>query len=648
MPHLSRAVFGCFIFFFSVFQVTATAATRDTQRQQFQQAMGAIAADDMARFYALEAELRSYVLHGHLRFALAERAIEQGGLEAAKRKAVNLEKEFHGTFIAWRLMRAYRQRLRDEEQWQLFLDSGALPSTPKMLCETLRAKEVLGTLSSSDPDLLPLWDKRSWEGDCDWVMQRQLAAGQVSAKYLWKHVYALLNSGRLTQATAFKQHFNRRDQALIQAWIEGHTEPAVALADKRWHDDSELNRRVFKHLISRLSRSDAVAARRYWAEAHQLGRYDGETRHEAARTLSLRAASDYEAEALKWLRWLPVEAQDKASREARDRLAVRLGEWQEVRDAIEVMSAAERELSDWRYWDAVAKDELGLKAESKAALSELADTRSYYGFLAADRVAKPYKMHDLATPQNSVLRKALQSRADVQRMREYLFVGMRGEALAEWKALLRVIDAEQRAELSLIALDWGWYDRAIVTNGRTAYNDDLRVRFPFAYQKTVQEQSALHNLAVPWVYGVARRESLFQPEVRSGAGAIGLMQMMPATAKDVSRRAGKKLYTGALEDPEFNISLGTFYLRYLLDRFDDQQVMATAAYNAGLSRVPRWLADEAMSADRWVESIPFRETRDYVKAVMAYATVYDWRSDGRVDTRLSERMPPLPAGGESK
>lgn len=642
MSHLNRAALGCLLLL-STLQHPAQAATRDTQRQQFREAMAALAEDDMGRFYALEKNLRSYVLHRHLRFALGERAIEQNDLPTAKRKALALEQEFHGSFLAWRVMRTYRQRLREEQQWQLLVDSASLPSVPKMTCETLRAKDELGILQASDPDLLPLWDKRSWADDCAWVMERQLAAGDVSAKYLWKRVYALMDAGRLEQTRDFKKQFNTRDQAIIQAWIEGHTEPAAALADSRWHADTELNRRVFKHFISRLSRHDAKVARRFWAEAHEHKRYDEETRNLAAHRLSMRAAGDYEAEALKWLRWLPADAQDKSSREARVRLAVRLGEWQEVLDAVEALSGDEKELSDWQYWAAVARDELGAKSTAQAALANLAKTRSYYGFLAADRVGEPYQMDNVATPVNGSLRSALQSRADVQRMREYLFVGLRGEAQAEWKALMREIDVAQRAELSLLVLDWGWYDRAIVSNGRSGYNDDLRVRFPFAYRDAVQRESDKHDLSLPWVYGVARRESLFQPEVRSGAGAIGLMQMMPATAKDVARRAGKRLYIGALEDPEFNIALGTYYLRYLLNRFDGSQVMATAAYNAGLSRVPRWLAKEPMLADRWVESIPFRETRDYVKAVMAYATVYDWRLDGRVDVPLSQRMPTLPA-----
>ncbi|MGB0866066.1 MAG: transglycosylase SLT domain-containing protein, partial [Granulosicoccaceae bacterium] len=618
----------------AVASVSLQAATRDTQRKDFKLALAAIEAGDMAGFYRAESKLRNYVLHDHLRFLLAQRAIKQGDLSTARRKAQRFESEFHGNFLAWRVMRTYRERLREEEQWQLLLESAAMPSAPAMTCETTRAKQQLGQLTSKDPDFQALWEKRVLSDDCAWVLEQRLAQGDVTSKYLWRRVYTLMARGRLKQVQVFKKHFNSRDQALIQAWVKGHDQPAEALADSRWHANNELNQRVFKHLISRLARRDAVQARLFWGQAYRAKRYDESTLNHAARTLGLRAASDYVPDALDWLRWLPSTSQDKRTREERARLAVRLGQWQQVLEAVEAMPSAQRQIADWAYWKAVAQLELGQTSNANNAFAALAKKRSYYGFLAADRIGKAYAFEHSPTPSRPALRAKLQAREDVQRMREYLFVGLRGEAQAQWKAVIKALDTEERAELSLLVLDWGWYDRAIVSNARTAYSDDLRVRFPFAYRDTLKDEAARNRLSWPWVYGVARRESLFQPEVRSGAGAVGLMQMMPATARDVAQRTKKKLYTGALENPEFSLALGTYYLRYLLDRFKDHQVMATAAYNAGLSRVPRWLDDKPMLADRWVESIPYRETRDYVKAVMAYATVYDWRSDGEVDVRL--------------
>ncbi len=628
----------------ALFVLTARAeSTREVQRDQFRRALSALKADDMAAFYRLESSLRSYVLHPYLRFALGARRIQEGELAGAQAKAMQLEGEFHGSFLAWRTMRLLRDRLRDEERWQLLLDTASLPSAPEMPCASLRARHVLGQLQRSDAALAQLWQQRQWQPDCEWVLQRRLAAGEVAVSNLWQHVYALMDVGLLERAATFKQYFNRRDQALIQAWIDGHDKPADALADKRWHADTALNRRAFKHFISRLSRLDARAAREQWGAAFRAARYDAETLNAAARTQSLRAASDSIPEALDWLKWLPQAVQDSRSREASLRLAVRLGRWQSIVEFADKLPDEEATRSEWRYWLAVAQWELGAQEQARQGFLALSRLRSYYGFLAADRVQQPYAMHYEATASDAKLRDTLQARADVQRMREYLFVGLRAEARAEWQPLINKLSVPLRAELSLMLLDWGWYDRALASNARTGLHNDLRVRFPFAFRDSIQAAAQQHELPLEWVFALARRESLFQPDIRSAVGAIGLMQLMPATAQDVARRAGKKMSVGALENPEFNIALGTFYLRYLLNRFDQHPLLATASYNAGLSRVPKWLGGEATAADRWVEAIPYRETRDYLKAVLASSVVYDWRLDGALDQRLSDRMPVLPA-----
>jgi|GEM_PF-3539704 len=276
------------------------ASSRDAQRESFKQALEALSDDKLGDFYASEKGLRRYVLHDYLRFALAERAIEEQSLGLARTKALRLEKEFSGNFLAWRVMRAYRARLRKEEQWRLLLDSAQLPSAPAMRCETLRAKAELGELAANDPQLIALWEKRGWAKDCAWVAERELAAGRVTSKHLWSHLYALMNAGRLQQVDALKQHFSASDKAVIDAWQKGHKSPEQALADSRWHENTAFNRRVFKHLISRLSRTDAAAARLAWGKARSAERYDEETLNAAARTLTMRAAGDYYPKALDW------------------------------------------------------------------------------------------------------------------------------------------------------------------------------------------------------------------------------------------------------------------------------------------------------------------------------------------------------------
>ena len=162
------------------------------------------------------------------------------------------------------------------------------------------------------------------------------------------------------------------------------------------------------------------------------------------------------------------------------------------------------------------------------------------------------------------------------------------------------------------------------------------------YRSEVAKASAEHRIDPAWVFGVMRRESAYIRDIRSSAGAIGLMQLMPRTASYVARLQGKEDWRGDLTDATTNISFGTHYLRYVMNKFDDHQVLATASYNAGPHRVDQWLRDSETDSDVWIDTIPFTETRRYVRAVMAYAAIYEFQLNGKPQ-RLSTKLRTVPA-----
>ena len=193
-----------------------------------------------------------------------------------------------------------------------------------------------------------------------------------------------------------------------------------------------------------------------------------------------------------------------------------------------------------------------------------------------------------------------------------------------------------------MAQRWGWHSRAIATASGTGLSNDLALRFPLPWRDAFERLSLEARVDPTLAYGVARSESLFMPDVASAAGAIGLMQLMPATGRDTARLA-RIPYRGqhSLVDPETNIALGTRYLGRMLERFDNNPALAAAAYNAGPHRVEDWLPQEMqLPADVWIDTIPFRETRRYVRRVLASDTVFDWRINEQ-PKRLSARMPPV-------
>ncbi|TFH46824.1 MAG: lytic murein transglycosylase, partial [Lysobacterales bacterium] len=230
------------------------------------------------------------------------------------------------------------------------------------------------------------------------------------------------------------------------------------------------------------------------------------------------------------------------------------------------------------------------------------------------------------------------------RARELFSLGRTVDARREWRMFIQNMTDEALVRAAKLAQDWGWHGRAIMTVALTSQLDDLEMRFPLAYHDRVLQQAKANGLNPAWVYAVVRQESAFIADARSPAGALGLMQIMPGTGRMIGRSLDRPLKNRQqLFDADISLEFGSAYLRILLDQLDEHPVLAAAAYNAGPHRVERWLpADETMSVDLWIENIPFRETREYLRRVIAYTAIYEQRL-GHENIRLSARLAPIPA-----
>lgn len=283
---------------------------------------------------------------------------------------------------------------------------------------------------------------------------------------------------------------------------------------------------------------------------------------------------------------------------------------------------------------------------AREIFQELAKSRHYYGFLAADQIDYPYHMGHTALNPSADDMHGLENRSSMIAAWELYQIGEMDSARSQWAWATQNLNEIELRAAAAIAHRWQWHDRAIITVTRTNHRDDLELRFPLPYQKLIQTNADIRNLDVASVFGVIRQESAFVVDARSRAGALGLMQLMPDTARLEGRRHEFELRSDReLFDPRKNILLGTGYLRTLLDRFGDNPVLATASYNAGPNRVQQWLPKGGtVDADVWVETIPFSETRNFVKNVLAFSAVYDYRL-GNKPKRLRERMPMIHGAG---
>jgi soluble lytic murein transglycosylase len=515
-------------------------------------------------------------------------------------------------------------------------------------CWALRARIATGPDEKLTDDALPYWlSAFSQPKECDPVFEYLEESGALTPERRRTRIDLALEAGQISLARYLARPLPAAEQNRIERWARMQSDPARALRQPaEFRDEDSL--RLAAYGLRRLARRDPVAASQLLPEYEAAGLTEIQIQ-EVRRRIALTAAHRFMPEARELLAETTGPDDEELIGQWRVRLALREQDWAGALAAIDILSETEAERENWRYWRAYSLARADRGEEAAPVFEQLAATRDYYGFLAADQIDATYTMSHAPTPPDEEMILDLASRPAIIRCRELFLTGLNGRGRLEWTAAMAALNDDEKEQASILAHRWGWHSRAIRTASRHGLDDDLELRFPLPWQESFELFSERVRIEPTWAYGVARSESLFMPDVASSAGAIGLMQLMPATGKETARKNGisyRDRYS--LMDPDKNIALGTSYLAEMLARFDNNRVLATAAYNAGPHRVERWLpADPGMPATVWVESVPFRETRRYVRRVLAAETVFDWRMNGESE-RLSERMPPVPsrdAGG---
>jgi soluble lytic murein transglycosylase len=318
--------------------------------------------------------------------------------------------------------------------------------------------------------------------------------------------------------------------------------------------------------------------------------------------------------------------------------------------AIEQMSAAEQREPGWTYWRARATRMQGDAAAARAQLAALAASPqsgplNYFGRLAAEDLALPTPLPPAPAPLTAEERRAARNHPGLARALLAILLGLRSEGVREWNFSLRGMSDRQLLAAAQEACDREVWDRCINTSERTKTEIDITQRYPLPHRAELLREARAAALDPAYVYGLIRQESRFVLDARSHVGAAGLMQVMPATAKWTAKKVGINYNAELMHDRDFNLRIGTSYLKLVLDRFDGAQALAAAAYNAGPGRPARWRDGPVLESAIWAENIPFNETRDYVRKVLLGGAVYA-QILGLPATRLRERLGPTigPAG----
>jgi len=607
------------------------------QRAEFVKAERALQRGDSATYVPLRQRLQGYPLFPYLEYGELRTALDTAPAE----RITTFIREYADSPLSGGLRRAWLAELADQGRWSEFLAAYDGDKSLALRCDEARALLGTGQQAKAFALMPPLWRTgESLPSECDGPLAEWRAAGGLTTALVWERLGLAMDEGNESLARHLARELPASDQAWAERWLRLRDQPGLALDAGEFHADHPARDDMLGYAVRRLARQDPLEALDAWNTLRSRYAFAPEAARATEAYLATRLVREDSGTVFDFMRALRPAADDVELQEARIRSALLQHRWALVARWIDQLPQAARDSERWSYWRARAHEALGEADAARALYARTAKEPSYYGFLAADRAGLPYAIgHQPATAAAAAAAK-VRNQPFVQRVAELRALDRDAEAKREWRWQYDRLSRDELKAAARLAKEWGWHDQAAYTLAKAEYWDDYEIRFPLLYRSQLDQNAAAQGIDRSWVYAVVRQESTFNPTVRSHAGATGLMQLMPATATHVAQRYHRERppTTEQLTDPSRNIRLGTTYLRAQLDRLYSNPVLATAAYNAGPGNVRKWLPAQDLDADIWVELVPFKETQDYVRRVLAYAVFYDHRL-GTTQRRLSERMP---------
>jgi soluble lytic murein transglycosylase len=488
----------------------------------------------------------------------------------------------------------------------------------------------------------PLWFTGASTPDaCEPLFAALIARGDIGLADRKTRLRLAIARGNVRLARSIGDDLPGKERITEREFAAIDRNPQKALEKGRFDWKSPAGRELALYALDRAARKDAADAHRAWLRVR--GRLSKADRDYGNLRIAWYAARQLDPSANAWFNEVEDIELTPEQRAWRVRAALRVRAWRDVEAAIAALPASEQQEPVWSYWRARALAARGESDKANALFAEVAQHIDYYGMLAAEALGKGpellAKLDRTAGPIDEAALATFGARDDVKRAVLLARFDLRVPALREWAYAVRGLDDDSLLLAAEFARRTGLYDRAIYTAERTSTRVDFAMRYLTPYRTEFAAASRDQGLDEELLYGIARQESRFVADIVSSAGAVGLMQLMPGTARWVAKQLAVADYSPSrIADVDLNTQFGAFYFRHWLDRLDGLPALAAAAYNAGPSRAQAWRpAASPMEGAIWVETIPFDETRNYVKRVLANAMLYT-RALDRPYVPLTKRL----------
>jgi soluble lytic murein transglycosylase len=577
--------------------------------------------------------LRSYPLYPYLQAARIRRALADaaGPLGAVDERAAQFLRDHEREPVARSLRQVWLTSLAERRQWSAFLEGYDEDEADNALrCHSYTARIELGRTADLESDIAARWLTPRSLPDCERAFEWMRARGALTPELIEQRVKRALEENNTGFARQIAATLPQERRAPWLQWAALLEQPQRQIDALIAAPATRVDPQALLAGWQRLARRDREAAAARLDALIRARKLSAQEASPYALALALGLAWDRRSESLQYFERVQPADLDDYALEWQARAALWAGDWALAGKSIAAMSTAQRESARWRYWAARVAEQSNDPQLARQLYESVLIDDNFYSIMAAARLGRPLVPHAEKLVRDEVQLKQIGHLPALVRARELLLCDLRTLAGAEWAYGYQALSEEARRQTVHLAASWGWHYQAIATAARQRIFNDYELLYPRPYDREVAAAARLSRLPGELIYSVMRQESLYQAEAVSSAGARGLLQMLPETARRTARRWKRpQPRTADLFEPHTNVTLGAAHLRDLVDRFDGQTVVALAGYNAGPGASQRWLPGQSIDTDVWVENIPYNETRSYVQRILWHSVVFGWLSDGR-------------------
>ncbi|WP_272578205.1 MULTISPECIES: murein transglycosylase [unclassified Providencia] len=600
---------------------TVWADSLQAQRERYQAIKQAWDAKQMDEVERLLPTLQEYPLYPYLEY----RELTQD-LDIISPSQVQAFIDSHPTLpVAKTLKNRFVNELARRQEWKSLLAfSPEEPKPAEAKCNYYYANWATGNKSLAWQGAEKAWlNGRSMPAACDKLFNEWEKAGYLTPEMILERIHLAIDAGNTSMAAYLAKRLPLNYKTIGDALVKLQNDPASVTQFAKTMTPTDFSRQATIAGFSRYARQspdEARAALRGISSAQKMNMAETQKLKDS---IAWQYMGDVTPEQANWRDEVISETDSTALKERRVRLALGTGDKAGVAKWLKQLPTDAKNKEEWQYWQAITLIDEGKKAEGETILRQLMDGRGFYPMVAAQKLNTEYPLYiKTAEKPDSNLDKL----AEIQRVKELMYWEMDNLARTEWVSLVASRPVNQQEQLARYAFNHNWADLSVQATITGKLWHHLEERFPLAWEKEFERHTKDKTVSKSYAMAIARQESAWNPQARSPVGATGLMQLMPATAKHTVQKQGISGYvnTSQLTNPVKNIEIGTAYLEDVYQQFSNNRILSSAAYNAGPSRVTRWLGNSGgrLDAVAFVESIPFSETRGYVKNVLSYDVFY--------------------------